>query len=39
MLGEKLEIVVDSVIKDKGLINFRLNKGEKNGNSKQEGEV
>ena len=39
MLGEKLEIVVDSVIKDKGLINFRLNKGDKNGNSKQEGEV
>ena len=39
MLGEKLEIVVDSVIKDKGLINFRLNKGDKNGNSKQEGEI
>ena len=40
MLGEKIEIIVDSVIKDKGLINFRLyKKGDKNGNSKQEGEV
>ena len=40
MLGQAIEIVVDSVIKDKGLINFRLyKKGDKNGNTKQEGEV
>ena len=40
MLGQSIEIVVDSVIKDKGLINFRLyKKGDKNGNTKQEGEV
>ena len=40
MLGETIEIVVDSVIKEKGLINFRLyKKGDKNGNTKQEGEV
>ena len=40
MLGEKIEIIVDSVIKDKGLINFRLyKKGDKNGNTKQKGEV
>ena len=39
MLGDKIEIIVDSVIKDKGLINFRLYKGDKNGNNKQEGKV
>ena len=40
MLGQSIEIVVDSIIKDKGLINFRLyKKGDKNGNTKQEGEV
>ena len=40
MLGQSIEIVVDGVIKDKGLINFRLyKKGDKNGNTKQEGEV
>ena len=40
MLGDKIEIIVDSVIKDKGLINFRpYKKGDKNGNSKQEGKV
>ena len=37
MLGQTIEIVVDSVIKDKGLINFRLYKGDKNGDIKQEG--
>ena len=39
MLGQSIEIVVDSVIKDKGLINFRLYKGDNNGNTKQKGEV
>ncbi len=40
MLGEKIEIIVDSVIKDKGLINFKpYKKGDKNGDIKQEGEV
>ena len=40
MLGQSIEIVVDGVIKDKGLINFRLyKKGDKNGNTKQKGEV
>ena len=33
MLGNKVEVVVDSVNKDKGLINFKLaKKGDKNGN-------
>ena len=39
MLGQSIEIVVDSVIKDKGLINFILYKGDNNGNTKQKGEV
>ena len=39
ILGQVIEIVVDSVIKDKGLINFRLYKGDKNGNTKQKSEV
>ena len=39
MLGMTLEIVVDSVIKEKGLINFRLNKGDKNGNKQPKGEA
>ena len=40
MLGDKIDIIVDSVIKDKGLINFRpYKKGDENGNSKQEGKV
>ena len=40
MLGQSIEIVVDSVIKDKGLINFKpYKKGDNNGNSKQKGEV
>ena len=40
MLGQSIEIIVDSVIKDKGLINFKLyKKGDNNGNSEQEGEV
>ena len=40
MLGQSIEIIVDSVIKDKGLINFKpYKKGDNNGNSKQEGKV
>ena len=40
MLGQTMEIIVDSVIKDKGLINFKpYKKGDKNGDIKQEGEV
>ena len=40
MLGQSVKIIVDSVVKDKGLINFKLyKKGDRNGNSKQEGEV
>ena len=39
MLGQIIDIIVDSVIKDKGLINFKLYKGDKNGNTKQKGEV
>ena len=40
ILGQSIDIIVDSVVKDKGLINFKLfKKGDKNGNSKQEGEV
>ena len=39
ILGQVIEIVVDSVIKDKGLINFRLYKGDKNGNTKQKSKV
>ena len=39
MLGQTIDIIVDSVIKDKGLINFKLYKGDKNGNTKQKGEV
>ena len=35
MLGQSIEIIVDSVIKDKGLINFKpYKKGDNNGNSK-----
>ena len=33
MLGDKINVIVDSVIKDKGLINFKpAGKGDKNGN-------
>ena len=40
MLGDKIEIIVDGVIKEKGLINFKpYKKGDKNGNNKQESEV
>ena len=39
MLGQTIDIIVDSVIKDKGLINFKLYKGDKSGNTKQKGEV
>ena len=39
MLGQIIDIIVDSVIKDKGLINFKLYKGDKSGNTKQKGEV
>ncbi len=36
MIGDKVKVTVDSVIKDKGLINFVLaKKGDTNGNSKQ----
>ena len=34
MLGQTIDIIVDSVIKDKGLINFKLYKGDKSGNTK-----
>lgn len=40
MVGQKVDIIVDSVIKEKGLINFKLaKKGDKNGNKQQESEV
>lgn len=39
MLGQTIDIIVDSVIKDKGLINFKLYKGDKSGNTKQKGKV
>ena len=39
MLGQTIDIIVDSVIKDKGLINFKLYKGDKSGDTKQKGEV
>jgi len=40
MVGQKVDIIVDSVIKEKGLINFKLaKKGDKDGNKQQEGEV
>ena len=40
MLGETIEITVESVIKDKGLINFiPYKKGDRNGNNKQEGKI
>ncbi len=35
MLGMSLDVVVDSVVKEKGLINFKLNNGDKNGNKQQ----
>ncbi len=38
-LGDEIQIVVDSVIKDKGLVNFMLDEGDKNGNKKQESKV
>jgi len=40
MVGQKIDIIVDSVIKEKGLINFKLaKKGDKDGNKQQESEV
>ena len=40
MLGDNIDIIVDSVIKDKGLVNFKpYKKGDKNGNIKQEGKI
>ncbi len=40
MLGDKVTVIVDSVIKEKGLINFKLaKKGDKNGNKQQESKV
>lgn len=37
MLGNKVKVVVDSVVKEKGLINFKIaEKGDMNGDSKQE---
>ncbi len=40
MLGNDIEVIVDSVIKDKGLINFKpYKKGDKDGNKQQESEA
>ena len=39
MLGDKINITVDSVIKDKGLINFRLYKGDQNGDKQQKSKA
>ena len=40
MLGQKVDVIVDSVDKDKGLINFKLaKKGDKNGDKQQKSEV
>lgn len=40
MVGGKIDIIVDSVIKDKGLINFKLaKKGDKNGDKQQESKI
>ena len=40
MLGNSITIIVDSVIKDKGLINFKIyNKGDKNGNKQSKSQT
>ena len=40
MLGQKVDIIVDSVFKDKGEINFKLaKKGDKNGDKKSKGKI
>jgi ribonuclease R len=40
MLGDEVEIIVESVVKEKGLINFKLNKkGDNNGDKQPESEV
>ena len=39
MLGDKINITVDSVIKDKGLINFGLYKGDQNGDKQQKSKA
>ena len=38
MLGDKIDIIVDSVLKEKGLINFRL-KDDKDGDKQSKGEA
>ena len=39
VLGSSIEVIVDSTVKEKGLVNFKLysKKGDKNGNKQQEG--
>ena len=39
MLGMSVEVVCVSVVKEKGLINFKLNKGDKNGNKQSKSEA
>ena len=40
MLGNDISIIVDSVVKEKGLINFKIyKKGDKSGNKQQKGKV
>ena len=39
VLGMSVEIVVESVVKEKGLINFILNKGDKNGNKQPQSKA
>ncbi len=39
VLGMTVEIVVESVVKEKGLINFILNKGDKNGNKQPQSKA
>ena len=37
MLGLMVDVEVTSVVKEKGLINFKLFEGDKGGNKQQEG--
>ena len=39
MLGDKVKVIVTAVNKDKGQIDFKIYKGDKNGNKQQEGEI
>ena len=40
MLGDSVDIIVESVVKEKGLINFKLyEKGDNNGNKQQKSKV